>query len=182
MEELRFGEIDTTDLRVEVERLDTSLGREEARERFGDPLEGLLDDEAMMQEMEAVLPDTWESLHTQVFLICPEHPRGGCEFRYWKESWWIGRNGEEYWMDDGEEGPPPMIRKDGSNANEAIWHELETEVFAVVRDARGEREDFEPELVRRLDDGRWMSLWHGVCEVWPAKRIEEYELIPAAEW
>ena len=75
-----------------------------------------------------------------------------------------------------------MICKDGSEANEAIWNELDTEVFAVVRDPRGEREDVEPELVRRFDEDRWMSLWHGVCEAWPAERIEDYELVPAAEW
>jgi hypothetical protein len=125
----------------------------------------------------------WESLDAEVYLLAPDALSGGAEVRWCKDSWWLGRDGEEYWIlhtDDLCERA--LIRKDRSEAKKAIWQSVDTEVFVVVRDIRGVREGEEPQLVRHWQSNKWLSLWHGVCEVWPANMIDDYELVCAAEW
>ena len=44
----------------------------------------------------------------------------------------------------------PLVPKEGSDANKAIWQSLDTEVYAVVRDINGLRERAEPGLSARM--------------------------------
>jgi hypothetical protein len=158
-----FGEFDARDIEVEDRRLSIGGTAE-------DLSEGLLD---------YTYGEVWESLDTEIFVAGPECGLGGWEFRPFDDHVWLGRRGDEFevWYD-----PPGLVSRDESEANKAIWESLDTEIFAVVRDWRGFREEPDPELVRRSLGDRFLSLWRGVCEVLPDRVYDNLELIPVAEW
>jgi hypothetical protein len=182
MEECYWGKIDTVELIVEGDRLERTISSESDPECCKDPLEGLLDDDRTQEEESSFLREEWDSLDTPIYLIHPVYPGAGTELREWSKEWWIGHKDDQYWLVDAEDDWPGVILKEASDRDEAIWRQLDTEVYAVVRDRYGVRRDEKPELVRFWRGEEWLSLWAGVCEARPTARIDDLELVPVVDW
>lgn len=127
--------------------------------------------------------EMWGSSDSDVLLIAPQCANGGVEVRRYDDDVWLARDGTEYWFIESEAlYRVPLVYKQESDANKTLWESSNTDVFAVVRDVSGFRQDSEPELVRSCPPECWLSLWRGVCEVWSPLRIDDLELVPEAEW